>query len=170
MRPHTLVAGLGNIFLGDDGFGCEVVTRLSRSGVPEGVRVVDYGIRGMHLAYDLLDGWDLLILVDALPNRGAPGRLEIVEIRPEDLGVGDLDAHGMSPVAVLSSLGALGGWLPPTVLVGAQVADTCDLIGLGEPLEAAVPAAVDAIRTLLLASPVPPRAVPAPAVPATVVR
>jgi len=149
VRPHTLVAGIGNIFLGDDGFGCEVARRLSGSGPPEGVRVVDYGIRGMHLAYDLLDGWDLLILVDALPDRGAPGRLEIIEICPEHLGAGDLDAHGMSPVAVLSSLGSLGGHLPPTILVGVQVADTGDRIGLGPQVEAAVPAAVDAIRHLL---------------------
>ena len=154
MRPHTLVAGVGNILLGDDGFGCEVVRRLRESDVPEGVRVVDYGIRGMHLAYDLLDEWDLLILVDALPDRGAPGRLEVIEIRPEHLGVDDagtggLNAHDMSPVAVLSSLGALGGRPPPTVLVGAQVADTGDRIGLGAQVAAAVPAGVDAIQALL---------------------
>lgn len=166
MRPHTLVAGVGNIFLGDDGFGCAVASRLAESGVPEGVRVVDYGIRGMHLAYDLLDGWDLLVLVDALPDRGEPGRLEVIEIRPEDLGSGDLDAHGMSPLAVLSSLGALGGRLPPTVLVGAQVADVGDLIGLGDLVEAAVPAAVDAIRALLLSS----RPQGSPVSPATAVR
>lgn len=164
MRPHTLVAGVGNIFLGDDGFGCEVVSRLGESAVPEGVRVVDYGIRGMHLAYDLLDGWDRLVLVDALPNRGEPGRLEVIEIRPQDLGVGDLDAHGMSPVAVLSSLGALGGRLPPTVLVGAQVADIGDLIGLGDLVAAAVPAAVDAIQALLRSPQVPTQAKPPTAV------
>lgn len=149
MRPHTLVAGIGNIFMGDDGFGCEVVRRLERSDLPEGVRVVDYGIRGMHLAYDLLDGWDQLILVDALPDRGAPGRVEVMEVRPEHLGVAELDAHAMAPVAVLASLGSLGGRLPPTVLVGAQVKDLNDRIGLSPGMEGAVSAAVDAIQNLL---------------------
>lgn len=149
MRPHTLVAGIGNIFLGDDGFGCEVVRRLHLSAVPEGVRVVDYGIRGMHLAYDLLVGWDRLVLVDALPDRGEPRRLEIIEVRPEHLGVGELDAHGMAPVAVLASLGALGGQLPPTVLVGAQVSDLSERIGLSVEVEAMVPEAVQAIHAVL---------------------
>jgi len=153
VRPHTLVAGIGNIFMGDDGFGCEVVRRLERSDVPEGVRVVDYGIRGMHLAYDLLDGWDLLVLVDALPRNGSPGRLEVIEVRPEDLGVGELDAHGMAPVVMLSSLAQLGGRLPPTILVGAQVRTTGDRIGLSAEVGRAVPAAVDAIQTLLHAPP-----------------
>ena len=70
-----MVAGIGNIFLGDDGFGSEVVRRASERLAETGVRVVDYGIRGMHLAYDLLDDWDALVLVDALPGRGAPGTL-----------------------------------------------------------------------------------------------
>ena len=149
MAERTLVAGIGNIFLGDDGFGCAVVGRLARVEVAEGVRVVDYGIRGMHLAFDLLQGWDQLVLVDALPNCGSPGRLEIIEVRPEHVGVGELDAHGMGPDAVLSSLGALGGRLPPTVLVGAQVSDIGGRIGLSAEAEAAVPAAVDAIQALL---------------------
>ena len=149
MRPRTLVAGIGNIFLGDDGFGCEVARRLGETDLPEGVRVVDYGIRGMHLAYDLVDGWDLLYLVDALPNRGSPGRLEILQVRPEDLGTVGLDAHAMAPDAVLSSLERLGGRLPPTVLVGAQVADIDDRIGLSAEVESAVPEAVDAILALL---------------------
>lgn len=149
MRPHTLVAGVGNIFLGDDGFGCEVVRRLSSSDVPEGVRVVDYGIRGMHLAYDLIDGWDLLVLVDALPERGMPGRLEVVEVRPEHLGIGEPDPHGMAPLTMLSSLESLGGRLPPTLLVGAQVADIGDRIGLSPAVQDAVPAAVGVIQALL---------------------
>ena len=123
MGRQTLVAGIGNIFLGDDGFGCEVVRRLSEQGPPPWARVVDYGIRGMHLAYDLLDGWDRLVLVDSLPDRGAPGHLHVLEVGPDDVAHGELDAHGMDPAAVLSALGALGGRLPPTTLVGVQVAD-----------------------------------------------
>lgn len=83
------------------------------------------------------------------PDRGAPGRLEILEVRPEHLGVGDLGTHGMAPVAVLSSLGALGGRLPPTILVGAQVSDIGDRIGLSADVEAAVSVGVDAIHALL---------------------
>ena len=149
MRPRILVAGIGNIFLGDDGFGCEVVRRLGEADLPEGVRVVDYGIRGLHLAYDLVDGWDVLYLVDALPDRGSPGRLEILQVRPEDLGPGGPDAHAMAPDAVLASLETLGGRLPPTVLVGAQIADIGDRIGLSDAMENAVPEAVEAIQALL---------------------
>jgi hydrogenase maturation protease len=149
VRLPTLVAGIGNIFRGDDGFGCEVVARLDPRDLPGSVRVVDYGIRGMHLAYDLLDGWDLVVLVDALPDRGAARRPEVIEVFPEQGGAGEFDAHGMAPLAVLSSLGRLGGRLPPVVLVGVQVADIGDRIGLSAEVEDTVPAAVDAIRTLL---------------------
>jgi hydrogenase maturation protease len=150
LSQRILVAGIGNIFLGDDGFGCEVVRRLAGSQLPEGVMVVDYGIRGMHLAYDLLQHWTQLILVDALPDSGAPGRLLTFEIGPEHLGgAGEVDPHGMGPDAMLSSLGALGGQIPPTVLIGAQVRDVGDHIGLSCEVEAAVPTAMAAIQTLV---------------------
>jgi len=149
MGERTLVAGIGNIFLGDDGFGCEVVRRLTEQRPPPTARVVDYGIRGMHLAYDLLDGWDRLVLVDALPDRGTPGQLHVLEVGPDDVAHGDLDAHGMDPAAVLSALGPLGGRLPPTTLVGVQVADVQERIGLSPVVAAAVPAAVEAVRALL---------------------
>jgi hydrogenase maturation protease len=149
MAERALVAGIGNIFLRDDGFGCDVVRRLSEEGLPPEARVVDYGIRGMHLAYDLLDGWDRLVLVDSLPDRGAPGRLQVLEVGPDDVAHGELDAHGMDPAAVLSALGALGGRLPPTTLVGAQVADVQERIGLSPVVAAAVPAAVETVRALV---------------------
>lgn len=149
-RSHRiLVAGIGNIFLGDDGFGCEVVRRLAGTDVPQGVVVVDYGIRGMHLAYDLLQSWSHLILVDALPDSGAPGRLLTFEIGPEHLGAGAGDPHDMGPDAMLSSLSALGGQIPPTVLIGVQVRDVGDHVGLSCDVEAAVPAAIDAIQSLI---------------------
>jgi len=155
VAERTLVAGIGNIFLGDDGFGCEVARRLAGSPLPQGVSVVDYGIRGMHLTYDLLDGWDRLVLVDALPGRGDPGRLEILEIRPEHLRAGEVDAHGMDPAAVLSALAPLGGTLPPTVLVGVQAADVAEQMGLTPLVAAAVPGAVEAVRALLEGAPLP---------------
>lgn len=146
---NVLVAGIGNLFLGDDGFGPEVVRRLAGEPARAGVRVVDYGIRGMHLAYDLLDGYDLLVLVDALPGAGRPGEVVVLDVRPDDLGPAEFDAHGMNPVAVLGALSRLGGTLPPTVVVGCRVASVAEGIGLSPPVAAAVPAAVSAVRALL---------------------
>jgi hydrogenase maturation protease len=148
----VLVAGIGNIFLTDDGFGCEVARGLSSTPLPDGVEVVDYGIRGMHLAYDLLRGYDALVVVDALPGDGVPGDLRVLEVGPEDLGEGELDAHGMAPVSVLASLGALGGSLPPTYVVGCQPADVGDGIGLTEPVAAAVDPAIELVLDLLESS------------------
>jgi hydrogenase maturation protease len=147
MTARVLIAGVGNLFLGDDGFGPEVVRRLTQTALPPGVRAVDYGIRGMHLAYDLLDGYDALILVDAVPAREAPGTVTVLEV--SDLGVDDFDPHGMNPVAVLSSVRRLGGTLPPTYLVGCAAADADDGIGLSAPVEAAVPVALGTIHALL---------------------
>jgi len=145
----VLVAGIGNLFLTDDGFGSEVARRLAGGPLPDGVRVVDYGIRGMHLAYDLLDGYDGLVVIDALPGDGAPGDLSVLEVGPNDLGEGELDAHGMAPVAVLASLGQLGGALPPTYVVGCQPADVGEGIGLTPAVAAAVDRAVDLVHEVL---------------------
>ncbi|WP_329164382.1 hydrogenase maturation protease [Streptomyces sp. NBC_01267] len=155
---RVLVAGIGNLFLGDDGFGPEVVRRLARSGgMPPQVRVVDYGIRGMHLAYDLLDGYDALVLVDAYPGGGPAGQLTVLRIGVEDLGTGEFDAHGMNPVAVLANLDQLGGTLPLTYLVGCTPADIEEGIGLSEAVDNTVPEAIQAVHTLVrqLAAAVP---------------
>ncbi len=149
MSSRVLVAGVGNIFLGDDGFGSDVARRLRTEPLPDSVRVVDYGIRGMHLAYDLLDGYDALVLVDALPGGKAPGELTVLEVGPDDLGEGEFDAHGMNPVAVLASLGTLGGALPRTFVVGCEPLDVGDGIGLTAPVDQAVEAAVPLIRRLV---------------------
>jgi hydrogenase maturation protease len=149
VSPRILVAGVGNLFLGDDGFGPEVARRLAAQPLPERVQVVDYGIRGMHLAYDLLDGYDALVLVDALPGRGQPGDITVLEIGPDDLGSGEFDAHGMDPVAMLASLSALGGELPRTLLVGCQPLDVGEGIGLTPAVEAAVDDAVSIVSRLV---------------------
>ena len=117
--------------------------------MPDGVKVVDFGIRGMHLAYDLLDGYDALVVIDALPGKGSPGDLSVLEVGPDDLGEGELDAHGMAPVAVLASLGQLGGSLPPTYVVGCQPADVGEGMGLTPAVEAAVEPAVDLVFDVL---------------------
>ena len=120
------------------------------SALPEDVRVVDYGIRGMHLAYDLLDGYAALVLIDALPGDGVPGDVSVLEVREEDLGNGAFDAHGMEPVAVLASLGQLGGTLPPTYVVGCRPATVEEGIGLSEAVADAVPAAARTVVDLVL--------------------
>jgi len=150
-ETRVLVAGIGNVFRSDDGFGTEVARRLAGRAWPAGVRVVDYGIRVVHLAYDLLDPWDALVLVDAVPDRGAVGRLDVLEIGPADVPSGAaVDAHGMDPATVLATLSALGGHLPPrTLLVGCQVSDIRDGMGLSAPVAAAVDAAVDTVSELL---------------------
>jgi hydrogenase maturation protease len=152
MTRSVLVAGIGNIFQSDDGFGPEVVRRLAAPAagpLPDGVRVVDYGIRGMHLAYDLLDGYDALVLVDAVPTGEKAGEVSVLQVADDDLGGGELDAHGMDPVAVLANLDRLGGTLPPTYVVGCRPESTADGIGLSEPVAAAVPEAADAVTRLL---------------------
>jgi hydrogenase maturation protease len=151
---RVLVAGVGNIFLGDDGFGPEVARRLATTTTPGvgDVRVVDYGIRGMHLAYDLLDGYDALVLVDTVPPAATdepPGTVRVLEVRADDLGSGVFDAHGMDPVAVLASLDALGGSLPPTYVVGCVPMTLAERIGLSDPVAAAVPDAVATTRRLV---------------------
>jgi len=146
---NVLVAGIGNLFLGDDGFGPEVVRRMDP--IP-GVRMADYGIRGMHLAYDLLAGCDLLVLVDALPG-GPAGEIVVLEVGPDDLGPAEFDPHGMSPVAVLGALTGLGGTLPPTVVVGCRAGSVEEGIGLSPAVEAAVPRAMDAVRAVLTRAP-----------------
>src|SRR5262249_56961070 len=123
-RPRVLVAGVGNIFLGDDAFGVEVVRRLGRRPLPDGVRVVDFGIRGLDLTYALLDGHEAVILVDALPRGGEPGTLYVLE--PEiGAPLGDappVEGHGMDPVKVLHLAAAMGGQVGRLLLVGCEPA------------------------------------------------
>lgn len=145
---RVLVAGVGNVFLGDDGFGSEVARRLAGSPLPRGVVVTDYGIRGMHLAYDLLEEWDRLVLIDLLPSRGRPGTVHVVEVDLASIVGRPPDPHGMAPHAVLSAVGSMGGRLPPTVLVGCEGDDVGDRLGLSPLVAAAVEPAVAAVMKL----------------------
>ncbi|HEY9417711.1 MAG TPA: hydrogenase maturation protease [Pseudonocardia sp.] len=168
----VLVAGIGNILMSDDGFGVEVVRALTASGgppLPEGVEVVDIGIRGMHLAYQLLDGYDGLLLVDACQRGGGPGELYLLEHDldtaagaavndpPDGSPAGVPDAHGMTPDAVLALLASLatasgldpGAGLRRVLVLGCEPATVEDGMGLSEPVGAAVPRAVTAVRTVL---------------------
>jgi hydrogenase maturation protease len=151
MTARILVAGIGNIFLGDDGFGSEVVRNAEIPQDDSGVRVIDYGIRGMHLAYDLLEEWDTLVLVDAVPSRGSPGTLHVFQADCEDEAPPGLDAHSMDPAAVFASLRALGGTPPYTVVVGCEAGSVEEGIGLTEPVAMAVPRAARAVQDIVAA-------------------
>jgi hydrogenase maturation protease len=120
MPRHVLIAGIGNIFLGDDGFGVEVVGRLSGRRLPEGVEVVDFGIRGMDLAYALYEDYDLVVFVDATPRGGEPGTVYLIEPEIEDHGMVSLDTHGMDPVKVIRLARALGAPPARTLVVGCE--------------------------------------------------
>lgn len=114
------------------------------------VRLQDYGIRGMHLAYDLLEGCRTLVLVDALPSRGAPGTVHVFEADHETLSsASGLDAHAMDPVALFASLNALGGAPPYTVVVGCEVESVEERMGLSGPVAAAIPNAVRCIEDVV---------------------
>jgi hydrogenase maturation protease len=152
---RILVAGIGNIFLGDDAFGVEVVRELTRSELPEGVNVVDFGIRGYDLAYAIMDGYAATILVDTTARGNPPGTLYLIELDQGELAKleGEVpDGHSLGPVQVLGLVRSLGGEIPGLYLVGCEpaVLETEDgQIGLSEPVQAAVSQAVDMIRTLV---------------------
>jgi hydrogenase maturation protease len=150
----VLIAGVGNIFLGDDGFGPEVAARLARGPLPAGVRAEDFGIRGLHLAYELLGGYDALILVDAAARGEEPGTVSLIE---PDLGAipaaapddgPPVDAHGMSPDAVFALLKRLGGTVSRSWVIGCEPASLEEGIGLSPPVAAAVGGAVQMAREL----------------------
>jgi hydrogenase maturation protease len=152
---RAMVAGIGNVFLGDDGFGVAVAQRLAGREVPDGVRVADVGIRGLHLAYDLLDGCELLVLVDAVPLGAAPGTVAVIEVDPDDAAlpgqdpVGSLDAHSMSPVSVLGTLRAMGGRVGRVLVVGCEPATLEEGIGLSPAVAAAVDRAAEVVVEVL---------------------
>ncbi len=147
---RVLVAGVGNVLLGDDGWGVAVANRLAREELPAGVRVADFGIRGLHLAFELLDEPDLLVLVDAMARGGAPGTLYLVnhEVASEVEAPPAPDAHGMHPAAVLSALEAMGGTLPPSWIVGCEPGP-CEGLALSDAAEQAIDPAIAIIRRLV---------------------
>lgn len=146
MSAPVLVAGIGNIFLSDDGFGVEVASRLARRELPKGVLLREFGIRGIHLAYELLDGVDVLVLIDAVPHNEPPGTLSVIEPDQDDLAEradAALDAHTMDPATVLATLHSLGGRVERVVIVGCQPESLEEGIGLSADVAAAVEPAVD---------------------------
>jgi hydrogenase maturation protease len=153
---NILVAGIGNIFLGDDGFGCEVARLLALRPQPAGVRVVDFGIRGFDLSFALLDPPEMTIFVDAVSRGGEPGTLYTVEPDLADLDEDEanlVDMHGMNPMRVLRMVKAMGGRFGRILLVGCEPVDFGDefegRMGLSEPVGGAIDRAVEMVESLV---------------------
>lgn len=143
MSRRVLVAGIGNIFQTDDAFGVEVAQQLATRTLPPGARVEDFGIRGVHLAYELLEGYDGLVIVDAVPMGEPPGTLALIEPDLDVAGSGTgettvVDAHTMSPDVVLATLTRLGGSVAEIFIVGCQPANLQGGMGLTPAVAAAV--------------------------------
>jgi hydrogenase maturation protease len=154
-KQRILIAGIGNIFLGDDAFGSEVAREMMRLSLPEGVSVSDFGIRSYDLAYALMDGVDSAILVDAASRGGRPGTIYLIEPMVSEIdpcGEAVADAHSMNVVSVLRMVRSLGGEICKIYLVGCEPAslETEDgRLGLSETVRAAVPRAIEMIQSLL---------------------
>jgi hydrogenase maturation protease len=153
---RVLVAGIGNVFLGDDGFGVEVVRRLAGRELPEGVEVADFGIRGMDLAYALQDDYEVVVFVDAIPRGEKPGTVYLLEPEIEEDGEVALDTHGMDPVKVIKLARALGARPTRTLVVGCEpqaIVSGEDYeemqMELSEPVRAAVEEAVKLVESLV---------------------
>jgi hydrogenase maturation protease len=152
---RVLIAGIGNIFLGDDAFGSEVARELMGLALPDGVRVSDFGIRSYDLAYALVDEVDVAILVDAASRGGQPGTVYLIEPTVSDIdsfGKGGTDPHSLNVVAVLQMVRSLGGGSGKIYLIGCEPAtlETEDgRFGLSETVQAALPQAIEMIQSLL---------------------
>lgn len=152
---RALVAGIGNVFLGDDGFGVEVAARLARQTLPPGVRVLDAGIRARDLAYELVDGgYDVAILVDLVSRGGAPGTLYVIEPAAHDAPARPLvgiDGHAMTPDATLAFVQALGGTPTRILILGCEPQRLEEGIGLSDSVSGVVDRAVGMVQELLCA-------------------
>lgn len=144
---RILVAGVGNIFFGDDGFGPQVARALASDAGAE-ITVADYGIRGLHLAYEITSGYDHAILIDAVPRGEGPGTLYVIEPQGQT-AASTPDAHKMDLEGVFALIRTVGGDVPPITIVGCEPANLEDGIGLSVPVNRAVPQAVKLVRKLL---------------------
>ena len=150
-----LVAGVGNVLFGDDGFGVEVAAHLARRALPAGVRVVDFGIRGIDLTYALLDGYDAAVVIDIAQRGGAPGTLYVLEPRVDAGDDASVQTHAMHPARVLAAVRSLGGTIGCVRIVACEpaaegVGDGDELtMGLSDPVAAAVAPAADLVQALV---------------------
>jgi len=153
MSQRVLIAGIGNIFLQDDGFGVEVVRRLAAELLPQWIRVADFGIRGVHLAYEIIDGdYDAVILVDAAPRGEEPGTVYFIEPDLETVDTLEpvsLDTHGMDPQVVLQTIKTLGGMRGRLYVVGCEPLETEEGIGLSAPVARGVEDAIKLLHDII---------------------
>ncbi|HEY4158259.1 MAG TPA: hydrogenase maturation protease [Polyangiaceae bacterium] len=152
MRYKVLIAGIGNIFFGDDGFGVEVARELAQLVLPAGIKVVDFGIRSLHLAFELLTPPELLILVDVARRGGPPGTLYVIEPHSELEAAHHAitgDAHGMNLHSLFTSLEAMGGHMPRTRILGCEPGSLGEGMQLSPQVQRAVRPAIDLIRRLI---------------------
>ena len=148
MSGRILVAGVGNVFLGDDGFGVEVARRLRLRALPEQVKVEDFGIRGLHLAFELLEPIALAVIADAAVRGEAPGTISLIE--PElGASIATADAHGMDLGKVMETVRAMGGSPPRMLLVGCEPMTLEEQMGLSAPVERAIDPAIDLVLEVL---------------------
>ncbi|MGH9945592.1 MAG: hydrogenase maturation protease [Pyrinomonadaceae bacterium] len=159
INPQSiLIACIGNIFLGDDAFGCEVAKLLAERKLPDEVKLVDFGIRSFDLAYALMEGYETTIFVDAAPRGGEPGTVYVIE--PDEAQIDAIETestmfepHGMNPMKVLSMVKSLGGDFKKIVVVGCEPQFTGEdgdgYMGLSQPVEASLGKAVEVIESLV---------------------
>ena len=151
-EKQILVAGVGNAWLQDDAFGGECARRLEAAGVPSGVTVMDFGTGGLDLAYEIMRGYDALVLIDASRQGEEPGTLYVIEPNMEEIAGsiedGDvINPHGMDPQTVLRFVSAIGGFSGKVVVVGCEPGEVDDVgLGLTPPVEAAVERALALVR------------------------
>jgi hydrogenase maturation protease len=117
---RILIAGIGHLFMGDDAFGCEVAARLARRSLPDSVRAVDFGIRSLDLTYALLEGYEAVIFIDAMPRGGVPGTLYVLKPDAATGTEAGLDGHSMDPVQVLHAARSLGAHIDRVLVVGCE--------------------------------------------------
>jgi hydrogenase maturation protease len=156
-EPRILIACIGNIFLGDDAFGCEVAKLLASRGLPDEVKLVDFGIRSFDLAYALMDGYETTVFVDASPRGGLPGTVYVIE--PDRKQIDEIEStasfepHGMNPLKVLSMVKSLGGNFNDIIVVGCEPAFTGEdgegHMGLSEPVSASLEKAADVVESIV---------------------
>jgi len=150
-EKQILVAAVGNLWLRDDGFGSAVAKRLWERERPPGVSVADFGTGGLDLAYEVMRGYDALVLVDISKQGGAPGTLYVMEADPDsvELGIEDgdvIDPHDMDPQTVLRFVKSVNGWPGKVIVVACEPAEIDGGIGLSPAVEAAVERAVGLVE------------------------
>ena len=155
-QPRILVAGIGNVFKRDDGFGVEVARALSCIDLPDDVAVIDFGIRGIDLAFAITSGYEIVILVDAMQRGGVPGDVCVIQPDAADLRGSPvaIQGHNLDPLSVLRWASGLADTLPEVYVIGcepAEIPDEDDLVeGLSPPVQAAVGKAVEMIQNLIV--------------------